>query len=549
MGMIKDIYDVSGRIIKYFQGKSSAASLEGFNKRVFQAAQMDRTTASWSRSYTNINLDIRNGLQALNARARDLAENDPYAKKFLKLLEKNVVGPDGFSHRNKAYDFVEVDGELSKVHDKLTNQIIEDGFAEYGKLNTCLLQGNQTMREATALELKSMAVDGEVFLQKLTGSQYKYGFCYQQIESQMCDTMYNRTAPNGNKIIMGIEYTKYMQPVNYYFRTDAGGDPLYITNSKSYVKIPASQIIHLYKIEFIGQLRGISWFLPTALRMNILKGYQEAVLLNARSSAMKNGVLVPSKESDALDVANVSGTEENSDGDLVKQISPGETYVVPEGYDFETYDPTYPSGQEGGFTDSVVQGMASGFDVDFPSLASNWKGVNYTSSRAASLDARGGYAIIQSYLIEHKMEPIRIAWLEVAMLTKAMQMPDAILLKIISDLDKYNKPTFYGFKGAWVDQWKENKADAFGVDNNLETMERTLGKRGYNLEEFVQQKKYEKKLLKDAGLTVEEVVPTVAAPAAADEKEDDDESGKAKDEEEKSELDKILQRELISDLN
>jgi len=479
-------------------------------KRAFQASNVDRLTSSWTSSQTNINADIRAGNQILRARARDLVENDPYARKFIRLLEKNVVGPDGFTFQNKAFDWIKdkETGESKKQYDKYANSIIEEAWAEWSKKENCTITRDVTLREASAIELKTIATDGEIFLNLIEGKSAgnKFNFTYQQIDPALCDERYSGTAANGNRVIMGIEYDDVMRPVAYYFKKVNALSMTYASyySAQDYIRIPAENIIHLYRKDFVGQLRGISWFLPSAYRLNILKGYQEAVLINARSAAMKTGVLVPKDVPGTLDAASIAGGEENSDGDIVSSIEPGETYVVPEGYNFDTFDPSYPSGAEGPFTQAILQGVSAGWDVDYPTLSANFKDVNYTSSRSALLDARAGYKTLQNWLINHKMLDLFYRWLDMSIVSGVINLP-------ITKIEKFNKPFFLGFRGEWVDAWKEAKADAFEIDNNLETLERTLAKRGYSLEDFILQKKREKKMLEEAGLIAE------PSSAAADE--------------------------------
>ena len=61
-------------------------------KRNYSAARFDRTTADWVTAATTTNQVLRSNLRWLRQRSRDLARNDPYAKKFLRLVKSNVIG-------------------------------------------------------------------------------------------------------------------------------------------------------------------------------------------------------------------------------------------------------------------------------------------------------------------------------------------------------------------------------------------------------------------------------------------------------------------------
>src|SRR5690606_15562047 len=118
------------------------------------------------------------------------------------------------------------------------------------------------------------------------------------------------------------------------------------------------------------------------------------------SAARKVAVIEPKDaEEPELNKDSVGGTED-SDGNIVKNIQPGETFVVPYGYTFKDYDPAFPQGEAGPFTKLILQGISAGLDVDYPTLASDPSGVNFSSAQFAAIDSRIGYADIQEDLID-----------------------------------------------------------------------------------------------------------------------------------------------------
>lgn len=472
------------------------------HKRIFEIAKTDAWHSSgWNVSQTNINWDIRQGLGILRSKSRELAENDPYFKKFMRELEKNVIGPEGFTHRNKAFDWKKDNaGGWKKVYDKVVNTMIQDGFWDWSQMEYCYVSGDMSLTEGLGVELKTIATDGEVFLKKIYTTDKKenpFGITYQQIEAAFCDETYNKLLPNGNIIIMGIEYTPVRKPVAYYFRKIKEGAELYSPYaSKEYVRIPADQIIHLFIKEFVGQLRGIPWCAPTGLRLHLLRGYEDAALNNARSAARKSNMIEPVYEQDGeLSTATVAGSVENENGDLVQNIQPGKTFIVPYGYKHVAYDPTYPQGEHGPFTQTILQGVSSGWDIDYPTLSSNLSGVNYTSARHGLLDSRLGYRIYQRYLREHRLNPTFRDWLESTILNGYFSLP----IKM-SNFQKYNQPMFLGFVGEWVDKYKDAKGTLLELQGNLTTYEIELSKRGLDFDEVVERITYERKLLIENGL-------------------------------------------------
>ena len=52
------------------------------SKRSYEAAKQNRLLASWQAVSRSINADIREGVDAVRGRARDLAQNEPMVKKI-----------------------------------------------------------------------------------------------------------------------------------------------------------------------------------------------------------------------------------------------------------------------------------------------------------------------------------------------------------------------------------------------------------------------------------------------------------------------------------
>ena len=62
-------------------------------RRAFEGAQINRLTMDLSSVETRIDQEIQAGGKALRARARTLALNNEYIRRYLQLFVVNVVGP------------------------------------------------------------------------------------------------------------------------------------------------------------------------------------------------------------------------------------------------------------------------------------------------------------------------------------------------------------------------------------------------------------------------------------------------------------------------
>lgn len=478
------------------------------NVRQIPAAQVSRITNDWVGIYETINQSIFQGLIKLRARSRELALSDPYAKKYLQMLEKNVVGPDGFILRNKAGDF-SFDTEKGKYAfklDKLANQMIQSAFADWSKMQNCTVTGMISFREATAQTLKTMAVDGEVLVKQVLTTDNKFGYTLQIIEADYLDERLNTINPdNGNAIIMGVEINKFRKPVAYWLRKNTNqsiwDNPLNYSASE---RIPAEQMIHLFVQERPGQLRGVPWFAPSMIRMKMLMGYEEAVLTDARLSADKH-VYYQYKDTatgDEINEANIAGSEKSvaDPSTLIQSVEPGETAVVPKGMEIANVQTKSPSGRELDFTKNALRGIASGLDVSYIALANNYEAVNYTSSRTNLLEERDTWKTLHSWTREHFFESFYPNWLQTSLLRGAITYKDTGKSLPLAKFDKFNMGWFQARGWQWVSPKDEAEAWIALLSNNIGLLDEILGERGWSLEEFVDELVYEKEVFKDAGL-------------------------------------------------
>jgi len=189
-------------------------------QRSFAASQTTNITSDWNDIYDTINSSLNKGLVCLRGRSRLLAQSDPWAKKYLFMLQKNVVGADGFILRNNAYDLVYDEVEKMKVKrfDKLANTIIQEMFDDWSLPENCDVTGQSSFRELCNIIIKQIPTDGEILIKPVRDKSYKYGYALQLIEADYLDETFSTVLPNGNMVIMGVEMTPYRKPIAYWLK-------------------------------------------------------------------------------------------------------------------------------------------------------------------------------------------------------------------------------------------------------------------------------------------------------------------------------------------
>lgn len=452
-------------------------------QRGFAGAQNTRFTSDWITGGESADGEIRFALVEMRNRARNLVNDNDYAKKFVSLCVQNIVGSNGFVLHSTAKD-------PGGKFDVGANRIIEDAFYDWNKPAYTTVSGTLSFRQVEELVVKHLVVDGECFI-KIVEDRYinKYGFAFQIIEPDLIDEKKNETLSNGNFIRMGVELNKYRKPVAYWMIVQDPNTLLYssVPNGKS-VRIPAEEIIHIYDPYRADQTRGVSWLAASMFRLRMLTGFEEASLVNARVSASKMGFF---KSMEGLEY---KGETKDETGNTITNAEPGTFEQLPPGMDFVPYDPKYPSDQHDAFVKSILRGIASGLGVSYNTLANDLEGVNYSSIRAGLIDERETWKRAQALVVESFLDKFYERWLSQAFLTNNLSnLPD-------SKFDKFKQHTFIGRRWAWVDPLKDILAFKEANELKIKTRAEIMAELGGDIYETFEQLKLEDDLLKQYGL-------------------------------------------------
>lgn len=450
-------------------------------RSVYLGANTGNLYAGWTTTNYSQNQELRQDLNTLRARSRELARNNDYAKKYLRMIRTNVVGPRGIMLQARVAD------DKGK-QDVKANDKIEYAWKTWGKKGICDRTGRYSFRDVQNLVMTSMARDGEVLIYKLYPRSNPFKFTLQVIEADHMDVNFNGRADNGNEIIMGVEVDDMDQAVAYHIHPKHPGDYFFssVNRSADRIRIPADRMIHLYHPERVSGSRGVPWMHSAMARLNMIGGYEEAELTAARVSAAKMGFYMNPNG----DPYQADDTESDTDNTPVNEVEPGIFETLPNGWDFKPFDPDHPTTAFKDFIKAVLRGAASGLNVSYNSLANDLEGVNYSSIRAGMLDERDAWQDLQSFLIEHFLEPVFMDWLRLALLSGAINLP-------IEKYDKFANIRWQPRGWKWVDPQKDILASKEAIKAGLTTASKVAAEQGEDIEDVYNQLAVENKMRKD----------------------------------------------------
>jgi len=457
------------------------------SQRRYEAAVVDRLTASWRAEGVSIDRDLRNDLDRLRFRSRDLFKNNEYAKKFGRMCGTNIVG-QGFVLQSRPME------DRSRV-DQRAADAIEMAWRDFGRPQNCDVRGKASFAMQCRLAVMAAARDGEGLIRIVSSG--KFGLQLQMIDIDKLDTTYNEVRRgNRNQVKLGIEVDEFDRPLAYHlFTSHPHGDG---DMGRTRERIPARDILHFFLPEELEQTRGIPWMHAAMRRLNDLGGYREAAVIAARIGASKMGFYQP-PDGDLNPAADGLTTGSDGSEELMSQAQPGEFGRLPPGWTFQTFDPAYPHEQFDAFNKACLRGIASAMGVSYNSLANDLEGVNFSSMRSGVLEERENWMVLQDWFLEAVVEPIFARWIESSLLAGVIVQFGGSALPA-TKLDKFAAHTFQGRRWGWVDPTKDVQASILAIEAGLTTVTDVAAKNGVDYQDVLATKQREQELRKAYGI-------------------------------------------------
>lgn len=456
--------------------------------RNYSAGVVNRLTASWTATPLTIDEVVRRNLRTLRARSREQYENNDYAKRFVMMAKNHVIGPNGIKLQAKIRD-------TSGTMDKLANDAVEAAWNDWSRREFADIEQRLGFIEQQRLFVATVATDGEAIARIIYGKQAgKYRFALQNIDPELLDINHNADLSSGNVIRFGIEFNALGRRVAYHFR-DVKANSFYGTVGNQYIRVPADEIIHEFIPERVGQKRGFPWCSTALARMNMLNGYEEASLVNARAGASKMGFYT------TTGATQYAGDDTDADGNLLEEVEPGMMTRLPQGVEFSPYDPTYPNGEFSNFVKQSLRGISAGLGVSYNTLANDLEGVNFSSMRHGAIEEREIWQVIQQWMIDGYCRPIFEKWLTVQLLAGTITIAGSPLK--FEREEKYRQVGWQPRRWRWIDPMKDVQANILAVNNGFRSRSDIIRDLGDDPEDVWAEIEQENKMLKDKNITLQ----------------------------------------------
>lgn len=344
---------------------------------------------------TSADREIWTSLTRLRNVHRELVRNNAYASRAISVIASNVVGAGitvSVKHKSKAK--ADLLNELVRKH-LMTTDIDHDGRHNYYGLQN--------------LVMRTVAQDGEaLIIRRKISTAKKLGlwkkpalpFQVQVLEADYLVPWVNdgitlTDVQAGHTVIQGIEFDEHGQRVAYHLYKQHPGS-LWKIFGQATVRVPAEDVIHIYRQDRPGQTRGVPWGASVIMPLWDLGDYEDAELMRQKIAACFAVFWIDGTGNLKLatDETVTRGTE-NLPADM---LEPGMQQRLPPGSDVKfTSPPTTQGFPE--YIRSMIRKIAIGYGVPYEALAGDLSQVNFSSGRMGWLEFQRTIAHWQQHML------------------------------------------------------------------------------------------------------------------------------------------------------
>ena len=440
-------------------------AIDLLRRHYYDAATTGRRTQGWRRVIGDANTAIGPSLSRLREGARDLVRNNGLADGgILDTLTTDAVGWG------------------------IVPAAKHDAFKRWADSTDCDADGRLDLPGLQEMVLRTVVESGEVLVRRRwrrLEDGFALPFQLQVLEPDYLDTLKDAALENGGRIIQGVEFDSLGTRVAYWmFREHPGSTRAVLGRSvmSGSYRVPASEILHIFKPGRAGQVRGPSWFGSSLMKFRDYDEYDDATLMKQKIAACLS-VLTSDTDGSAAPLG-----ETTADAPKIDSLEPGAILNVASGRSIEVVQPPssrdYPE-----YSKTVLRQLARPFGVTYEGMTGDYSNVNFSSARMARI---ASWAKIQKWrwriLVLQFLNPVWRWAMEAAAISG---MP-------VVEATEWTAPAL-----PMIEPDKEGLAASRNVRSGVQTLSEVIRERGYSPEQFLKELADDFSILDKLGLVLD----------------------------------------------
>jgi lambda family phage portal protein len=441
---------------------------------MFDAGSRGKRTKNWRTNNASINADTRRGLDLLRSRARDLAQNNGYAAAAHRELPANIVGAGIMPHI-----------DLPQREDRTEGERLAKGWFD---TTDCDIEGRQNFYGIENLVARTVVESGECLVRRLKirapGSNIPLQL--QVMEPDHLDASKDGVSNGDNVIIQGVEFDRLGRRVAYWLFPHHPGDAFYRMTDIQSQRVPASEILHIFRVERTGQVRGVPWGAPVLIRLRDFDEFTDAHLVRQKIAACFSVFIVPGNE---LGLMAGQSDPDEMNRPLPERVEPGMIEDLSGGKDVRFANPPGVDGVAD-YSRISLQEVSSGYGAPYNLLTGDLRQVNFSSGkmgdRAFNRNVRHWQ---QNMMIPQLCQPVWRWFMEACMAVREIREPVPA---------RWTPPP-----RELTDPPREIPALGRAVRNGLLSQRKALEERGYDPDDYLDELQAWNKELDDRGIVLD----------------------------------------------
>lgn len=465
----------------------------------FAASRTARELRTWTPPLMSADAELQGEASSIAARAYDLERNNGVAAGIIRTQVDNILGTGLRLSARPDYIALGRTKEWADTWSRTTEakwrgfanstdfdaaRELNFGGASVVMLRTCLLSGD-------GLALPQWLPDR-------AGARWSTAF-------QLVDPARLTNPPGkiaGVGLREGIEISLYGEPVAYHIRKTHPGDSYLIGGSADFERVPARtsfgrrRVLHLYEKLRPGQSRGKSILTSVMGAFKMLDHYQRTEMQTVVANSMIAAFIETPLQGDQI--AELFGSsKEYIDSRSEWNVKLEGASVIPlhPGDKLNSFTPTRPNSAYSQFVEAVLRYIGAGLNVPYELLLKDFSKTNYSSARAALLEAWRYFLAMREWLSTYWADPVYELWLEEAISRGEVEAPD-----FYENRAAWCACKWIGPGRGWIDPLKEAQAMDARLKSGTSTLERECAEQGDDWEEVLEQRAKETAKALELGL-------------------------------------------------
>ena len=468
-----------------------------------------RELSSWLPSLGSADTDLLDELPTLVARSRDLVRNNGIAAGAIQTLVDNVVGT---GLRLSALPDYKALGRNKEWADEWSRKT-EALWRSWTETTDCDAAQGLTFAGLTAQVFRSGLINGEALALPLwiKDRPGQFSTVIQLVET---DRLSNPSGKMDSKTLRGgIEVDRYGAPQAYWISKRHPGDRFLSISMEMdkwqrvsvRTRFGRQRVIHVHDKERTGQNRGkpiLSAIMPL---FKMLDHYERSELQASVVNAMIAAFIETPLDGESISELFGGSSEDYMAARNEWQVKLQGGAVIPvfPGDKVAPFTPSRPNAAYGTFVENILRHIGTGLNLPFELLMKDFSKTNYSSARAALMEAWRFFMGRRQWLATYWARPVYELWLEEAINKDLIEAPGFYDNKAL-----WTRCKWIGPGRGWIDPVKEAQASKIRMEIGLSTLEDECAIQGLDWEEVLEQRAREQTKMQELGLPLPCIEPS-----------------------------------------